>query len=95
MTQWAAEIQAVAVAAAFALALVPAWITFAFASSWRQAVWLGVVLSVAAYVAAFAVALMLDQPFGPVFVAILVLLAPLRLIGRLRTAATGKTAKSN
>jgi len=70
--------------AAFALALVPAWITFAFASSWSQAVWLGVVLSVAAYVAAFTLALMLDQPFGPVFVAMLVLLLPLRLIGRLR-----------
>lgn len=73
--------------AAFALALVPAWITFAFAASWRQAIWLGVVLSVAAYIAAFAMALMLDQPFGPVFTAMLVLLSPLRLLGRLRRSS--------
>ncbi len=68
--------------AAFALALLPAWITFAVAASWRQAVWLSVGLSLAAYMAAFYVALVLDQPFGPVFVATLVLLLPIRWLAR-------------
>jgi zinc transport system permease protein len=53
---------------------------------------LAMAISLAAYVVAFAAALALDQPFGPVLVAALVLLAAagvvLRLWGLARQQAT-------
>lgn len=65
--------------AAFACAFVPAWLAFRVAGSWRQAQALALLFGAAAYLAAFLVALRLDQPFGPVMVAVLLLEAPLVL----------------
>lgn len=53
---------------AFALAFVPAWVAFRVAANWRGALLVSVVLGVACYLTAFIVALVLDQPFGPVLV---------------------------
>lgn len=63
--------------AAFACAFVPAWLAFRLADSWRQTLVLAPVLGVLAYIAAFLLALGLDQPFGPVMVAVLLLEAAL------------------
>lgn len=57
---------------AFALAFVPSWAAFRVARSWRHCQWIGVGIGVFAYIVAFVVALLLDQPFGPVLVAVLV-----------------------
>jgi len=56
---------------AFALVLVPAWIGFRIAPAWRWTLALGALIGVGGYVGAFALALRLDQPFGPVLVAVL------------------------
>jgi zinc/manganese transport system permease protein len=70
------------VMAAFATLFVPAWVAFALAGSWRAGLALSTVLSVLVYLAAFAGAIVLDLPFGPLLVAALLLLAPLRLMQR-------------
>jgi zinc transport system permease protein len=56
---------------AFALVLVPAWIAFRIAPSWRWTVLCSAAIGLAGYLAAFVAALALDQPFGPVLVAVL------------------------
>lgn len=56
--------------AAFALIFVPAWVAFRQASNWRQGQGLAVAVGVGAYGLAFLFALVLDQPFGPVLVAV-------------------------
>ena len=56
----------------FALVFVPAWIAFRRASSWRNGVLLAVAIGLVGYVAAFALALGLDQPFGPVLALLLI-----------------------
>jgi zinc transport system permease protein len=61
--------------ASFALVLVPPWIAFRFAGSWRGTLLLSAGLGTLAYLLAFAVALGLDQPFGPILVAVLLGLA--------------------
>ncbi len=58
--------------AAFALVFVPPWLAFRFAPDWRRAGWVSVAIGVAAYNLAFFVALALDQPFGPVLAALLI-----------------------
>jgi zinc/manganese transport system permease protein len=60
---------------AFALAFVPPWAAFRIARNWRHCQWVGAGTGVIAYVVAFIVALTLDQPFGPVLVAVLVVIA--------------------
>jgi zinc transport system permease protein len=60
--------------AAFALVFVPPWVAFRFAPDWRHAAWLSAAIGMTAYVLAFFTALQLDQPFGPVLVAMLVAL---------------------
>lgn len=67
---------------AFALFFIPSWVAFALARGWRRALVLSLVLAVAAYLVAFALAIELDQPFGPVLVLVLVTLTPLRLLAR-------------
>ncbi|MBI1904884.1 MAG: metal ABC transporter permease [Rhodocyclales bacterium] len=57
------------VMATFALAFVPAWRVFGTAPSWRAALRRAVAIGLIAYVAGFALALVLDQPFGPAGVA--------------------------
>lgn len=73
---------AMGVMAAFALLFLPAWVAFAVAGGWRQALLVSVVLSVLVYLLAFAAAILLDLPFGPTLVAALLLLTPLRLLKR-------------
>jgi zinc transport system permease protein len=58
---------------AFALVFVPPWLAFRRAPDWRGGLWLAMAIGVVAYVAAFALALVLDQPFGPVLALLLVL----------------------
>ncbi len=57
--------------ATFALVFLPAWIAFRRAPNWRRGNWLSAGIGVVSYLLAFAVALWLDQPFGPVLVAVL------------------------
>jgi len=59
--------------ATFALVFLPAWIAFRHAPSWRGGNMLSAGIGGAAYLVAFALALWLDQPFGPVLVAVLAL----------------------
>jgi len=57
--------------AAFALVLVPAWISFRVAPSWHWTLVWCTMLGCLGYGVAFGVALVLDQPFSPVLVAVL------------------------
>lgn len=59
--------------AAFALIFVPPWLAFRFAPDWRRAGVIASAIGVGAYLAAFTLALLLDQPFGPVLAAVLIL----------------------
>lgn len=63
------------VMATFALLLVCPWLAFLRAARWLTARWLAVLSGVFAYVLAFGLALLLDQPFGPVLVLTLMLIA--------------------
>ncbi|KIH75932.1 zinc transport system permease protein [Geoalkalibacter ferrihydriticus] len=78
VTVLAVTTTAVGVMATFALVFIPSWIAFRLAPSWRATLWLSGLLALGAYLVAFVAAILLDQPFGPVLVAVLVLLAPLR-----------------
>jgi zinc transport system permease protein len=66
---------------AFALVLLPAWIAFRLAPSWGSALGLASLIGGGAHLGAFALALWLDQPFGPVLVLVLLGLAGLGLAG--------------
>lgn len=57
--------------AAFALVLVPAWMAFRIATGWRWTLLLSAAIGLLGYLLGFAGALLLDQPFGPTFVSIL------------------------
>ncbi len=57
----------------FALVFVPPWLAFRRARNWRQGLGWSVGLGVFAYVLAFALALTLDQPFGPVLALLLLI----------------------
>lgn len=71
---------------AFALVFVPAWLAFALAGSWRATLLWAASFGVAGYLLAFVLALVLDQPFGPVLVAVLLAVAvPFRLAAGWRT----------
>jgi zinc transport system permease protein len=59
---------------AFALVFVPAWIAFRRARSWRGGLVLAALVGLGGYVAAFLLALALDQPFGPVLALLLIAL---------------------
>lgn len=58
---------------AFALVFIPPWLAFRRAANWRSGLRWAVAISLVAYVVAFALALGLDQPFGPVLAILLVL----------------------
>ena len=73
---------AVGVMAAFALVFVPPWVAFRFARGWRLTLVWAAGLGLAAYLVAFVAAIRLDQPFGPVLVAVLLLVALLRVLHR-------------
>ena len=59
---------------AFALVFVPPWLAFRRAANWRSGLLWAILIGLVAYLVAFALALLLDQPFGPVLALILVLL---------------------
>jgi zinc/manganese transport system permease protein len=67
---------------AFALAVVPPWLAFRLAPSWRLTVIPSAGLGAATYLIAILAALQLDQPFGPLLVAVLVLAWVLTSTGR-------------
>lgn len=73
---------AVGVMAAFALVFLPPWVAFKFARGWFRTIALGIALSVAAYLVSFVAAFRLDQPFGPVLVAVLLAVGLARGIRR-------------
>lgn len=54
--------------AAFALVFVPPWLAFRLARHWRHCLAISVGFGILGYVSAFSVALLMDQPFGPVLV---------------------------
>jgi zinc/manganese transport system permease protein len=73
---------AIGVMAAFALVFVPAWVAFRFARGWRWTLVWSAVLGVAAYTVSFAVAIVFDQPYGPVLVGTLLTLVVIRPLAR-------------
>jgi zinc transport system permease protein len=73
---------AIGVMAAFALVFVPPWVAFRFAHGWRRTLAWSVGLGILAYLVAFVAAIRLDQPFGPVLVAALLLFALARPFAR-------------
>jgi len=61
--------------AAFALIFIPAWLAFSWATGWWWTLLWATVFGLLAYLSAFVFALSLDQPFAPVLVACLLVLA--------------------
>lgn len=58
---------------AFALVFIPPWLAFRRARDWRRGLLVSLAIGVAGYAVAFALALTLDQPFGPVLALVLVI----------------------
>jgi len=71
--------------AAFALVFVPPWLAFRLAPHWRGCQFMSALIGLGAYALAFFLALALDQPFGPVLVAVLICAMPLALLARAST----------
>jgi len=59
---------------AFALVFIPPWLAFRKGKNWRSGLRFALTLGLLAYLGAFALALALDQPFGPVLTLLLVVL---------------------
>lgn len=57
---------------AFALVFIPPWLAFRRARNWRAGLRLALLIGLLGYVAAFLLALGLDQPFGPVLALVLI-----------------------
>jgi zinc/manganese transport system permease protein len=79
--------QSIGVMATFGLVFLPPWAVFHGAPGWRKALVGTAVVGIAGYLVSFVVAILLNQPFGPVFVAVLaasgIVVRPLgRLLGR-------------
>jgi zinc transport system permease protein len=72
----------VGVMAAFALVFIPARVAFQFATNWRSALTWSLVTGAAAFVSSFALAVIFDQPYGPVLVATLLVAGTSRSIAR-------------
>jgi zinc transport system permease protein len=70
----------VGVMASFGLVFVPAWVAFRFSRGWRSTLVLSSSLGLMSYSVSYVAALVLDQPYGPVFVAVLLLLAATRAL---------------
>ncbi len=65
-TSLALATMSLGVMAAFALIFIPAWLAFSLGKQWRQALWLSFGFGLVIYLASFALAIQLDQPFGPI-----------------------------
>lgn len=72
----------VGVMAAFALVFIPAWVAFRVAGNWRSTLMWSLLLGSAAYTVSFALAIIFDQPYGPVLVAALLVVGSGRAIVR-------------
>jgi zinc transport system permease protein len=72
----------VGVMAAFALVFIPAWVAFRLATSWRSTVTWSLVLGTTAYIGSFALAIVFNQPYGPVLVAALLVVGCARALVR-------------
>lgn len=79
----------IGVMAAFALVFVPTMIAYQWGRSWRHSMLISTLVGVIAYVIAFEIALMEDQPFGPVLVLALVLTAAVAWGARKFTRRSG------
>ncbi len=66
---------AIGLMAAFALVFLPPWLAFRLAPNWKAGLLLSALTGVVAYALAFVLALKFDQPFGPVLVAVLLLVS--------------------
>ncbi len=77
---------------AFALVFVPAWMAFRLAHGWRWTLIISSLVGIGGYLIAFVVALGLDQPFGPIMVAVLLILSLIAMLAprlaRLRRPGT-------
>jgi zinc/manganese transport system permease protein len=71
---------AIGVMATFALVFVPPWVAFRASRGWRWALLGSLLLALGAYVAGFAAAILLNQPFGPTAVAAVVVLGLARVV---------------
>jgi zinc transport system permease protein len=71
----ALSVKSLGVMGAFALIFIPPWIVCAFSPSWRAAHIAAPVLSFLAYALAFTLALIYDQPFGPMLAFVLCAMA--------------------
>lgn len=71
----------VGVMGAFALIVLPPWVAFLHARSWRSTVTVSVLVGLVAFGIAFVLAILLDQPFGPVLVVVLLGASLGRLLG--------------
>ena len=63
--------------AAFAFVFIPPWIAFHIAGGWRMTIVLSAAFGLLAYLIGFTSAIVLDQPFGPLMVAVLLLEVPM------------------
>ena len=59
--------------AAFALIFIPPWTAFRIAKNWKNCLRISLIFGVVSYLLAFSIALMMDQPLGPVMVMVLIL----------------------
>lgn len=78
----AVAVTAMGVMALFALIFIPAFVAFKLGRCWRSTTIWAVGSALAIYLLSFALAIGLDQPFGPFFALFLLALLPLRIIGR-------------
>jgi zinc/manganese transport system permease protein len=70
----------VGVMGAFALVVLPPWVAFRLAPSWRATLLISAAIGLVAYISSFALAIVLDQPYGPVLVLMLLIAALGRLL---------------
>ncbi len=66
---------AIGIMATFGLIFIPPYLAYAQGRSWRAGLLLSVGIGAASYIVAFALALVFDQPFGPVCALVLVAVA--------------------
>lgn len=72
----------------FALVLIPSWVAFRMAPSWRWTLIGAGLVGVVGYLVAFALALRLDQPFGPMLVVVLIAVVAMMGLPKLGRASS-------